>query len=123
MDPHMKRKAKTQVPVPRQIFRQGDVLIERVSKIPAGAKVRPRDHGRVILAYGEVTGHAHAIADTIEKPTCTLLDLPNGLAFLQVDALSRLVHEEHGTVELAPGHYQVTRQREYTPEEIRNVAD
>ena len=44
-------------------YRQGDVLILRVNSVPDGLKVEPRDNGRVILAYGEVTGHAHAIAD------------------------------------------------------------
>lgn len=43
--------------------RQGDVFIKAVAKIPADAKVKPRDNGRVVLAYGEATGHAHAIAE------------------------------------------------------------
>ena len=34
-----------------------------------------------------------------------------------------LVHDEHDTLTIAPGAYKVIRQREYHPEEIRNVAD
>jgi hypothetical protein len=34
-----------------------------------------------------------------------------------------LVHDEHGTIELAPGDYRVTRQREYAPEVNRWVGD
>jgi hypothetical protein len=43
-------------------LRQGDVLLVPIapSRIPAG-RVVPRDRGRIVLAYGEVTGHAHAI--------------------------------------------------------------
>lgn len=107
------------------IVRQGDVLIQRVAALPSGLTVRPRDAGRVVLAYGEVTGHAHAFAP--DAPVC-LYDAPAtddvlDLAYLQVDALSQLLHEEHGTIALPAGTYRVTRQREYTPERIVNVAD
>ena len=46
------------------LFRQGDVLLARLTNtvIPEGAKEQPPVAGdRVVLAYGEVTGHAHAI--------------------------------------------------------------
>lgn len=46
-----------------QIRRQGDVLLTPVSSLPAGCTEVPHDKGRIVLAYGEVTGHAHAIAD------------------------------------------------------------
>lgn len=111
------------------LARQGDVLLTPVTSIPAVAAIRPLDHGRVILAYGEVTGHAHQI----DVPAnAALLDMPNPrsksdidktLTFLRVDRLSQLVHEEHSAVTLEPGLYQVIHQREYAPEAIRNVAD
>lgn len=42
------------------IYRQGDVLVRRIAKKrPTGTAVM--DEGRVILAYGEVTGHAHEV--------------------------------------------------------------
>jgi hypothetical protein len=34
-----------------------------------------------------------------------------------------IVHEEHGPITLPPGDYQITIQREYEPESIRNVQD
>ena len=46
-------------------LRQGDVLLERIGDVdvlPAGTQTVARDKGRVVLAYGEVTGHAHAIS-------------------------------------------------------------
>lgn len=47
----------------RPIYRQGDVLLNMVARLPAAAaatSVAPSD-GRLLLALGEVTGHAHAV--------------------------------------------------------------
>lgn len=44
-------------------FRQGDVALVRIGTLPANLTAVPLDRGRIVLAYGEVTGHAHAIAD------------------------------------------------------------
>jgi len=107
------------------IFRQGDVLLTLVAALPAGAKdITPEE--RIVLAYGEVTGHAHAIHEPRTKAA------PKGKArmwdtgaerYLQVLEATALKHEEHGAVPLPPGVYKVTQQREYHPEAIRNVAD
>ncbi|MFX8266536.1 hypothetical protein ABTL47_19615, partial [Acinetobacter baumannii] len=84
---------------------------------------------RVILAHGEVTGHAHAIG--APKVALFMAEDPAGLAprrFLLVgdgegSAGAELKHEEHGTIALADGAYEVVIQREYHPEEIRQVVD
>lgn len=45
-------------------YRQGDVLLVRIDNDDTEGYVEvPRDAGRVVLAYGEATGHAHAIYD------------------------------------------------------------
>lgn len=103
-------------------FRQGDVLVEAVASIPPSAKVKAREGGRVVLAHGEVTGHAHAIA----APNATLFSLLDDGAeelYLEADGTVHLRHEEHAEIEIPGGLYRVTRQREYSPEAIRNVAD
>jgi hypothetical protein len=112
-------------------FRQGDVFVQQVRKRePKGQPIL--DQGRVILAYGEVTGHAHEIiaADTaidlgvdVAVPPAQLFEEPDGTRYLFVERACTLVHQEHGAIALAPGCYKVVRQREYTPEEIRTVAD
>jgi hypothetical protein len=122
-------------------LRQGDVLVERVD-FDAKAlphKVVPREAGRIVLAHGEVTGHAHAIAEAEAE----MVELETGERFVVVEGGIRLEaaegrkllpgyegeagvllrHEEHHAHGLTPGSYRVIRQREYTPEEIRNVAD
>jgi hypothetical protein len=45
----------------RQQYRQGDVLVVPAAAVPDGATPLEREGGRVVLAHGEVTGHAHAI--------------------------------------------------------------
>lgn len=109
--------------------RQGDLLIERIHAIPtttASLVERARDDGRLILAYGEVTGHSHQIADTIDAPSAAIYDDPSdpGAFFLRVASATGLVHDEHARIDLAPGEYRVTRQREFTDEmDTRLVAD
>lgn len=107
-------------------FRQGDVFLDAVKALPAGGALVPLDRGRLILAYGEVTGHAHAVVDATmpaEIPPARLFESPDGERYLLVDRPCALTHEEHGRIELAPGAYRVVRQREYFPSEIRQVAD
>lgn len=99
------------------IYRQGDVLIARIANLPTNKAVA-RSTG--ILAYGEVTGHSHKVEDLTRAE---VLEIDTGL-FLRVGEEGvRIVHDEHTAISLPPGNYEVTIQREYTPEEIRNVAD
>ena len=98
--------------------RQGDVLIEKVRSIPKSAKPLEAKGGRVVLAEGEATGHAH----TMFGGSATLLE-DDGAMFLAVEHDDMLTHQEHGEIEVPAGKYRVTRQREYSPLEVRNVAD
>lgn len=98
-------------------YRQGDVLLVAVQSMPADAIAEKHD-GRLVLAYGEVTGHAHAI-----NPADAQLYTAHGERFLQVSERTELVHEEHASITLEPGLYKVVRQREYSPKEIRRVLD
>lgn len=103
-------------------YRQGDVLIVAADRgqIPNDTKIVSRDRGRVVLAYGEVTGHAHAI----DNPTVTMLTDPaTGRRWLLAPDGAVVAHEEHTWIDLPAGTYEVRQQREYTPEAIRNVAD
>jgi len=158
---------------PQQMFRQGDALIRAVAAIPANATdVTPKGE-RIVLAHGEVTGHAHAIAegearefsmqdasgvvtrflqslgkhqpapsrilerlqnsfgeqlmlDTAAGPTMFAAnDVEDAGAVATPRApFSRLVHEEHAAHGLLAGCYGINNpQREYHPEELRNVVD
>lgn len=79
-----------------------------------------RDNGRVVLAYGEVTGHAHAIAD----PGVVAWGMQGNPQLLEVLEDTQLTHEEHLPIPLEKGHYRVVRQKEYDPRvHSRMVAD
>ena len=106
----------------KTIYRQGDVLIIKVDRDPIGSEWSevPREGGRVVLAHGELTGHAHAIAER----TATLYESKSTQdRLLQVGRAVILGHEEHDPIKLRKGTYIIRRQREYTPERIITVAD
>jgi hypothetical protein len=106
-----------------EVFRQGDVLLVRIDDIPTDATTC-KVNGDVILAYGEVTGHAHRIAPDKAMPFAKGgVWSPTAERFIQALEGAELTHEEHATIALPPGNYRVIQQREYSPEEIRNVAD
>jgi hypothetical protein len=109
-------------PEPR-MYRQGDVLLIPAG-IPKEAKWKARDGARVVLAYGEVTGHAHAIAE----PGVALLVRPaegweSERTFLKVPTGATLRHEEHAPIDVAAGEYEVRRQRQYDPSSERGGWD
>jgi len=104
------------------IYRQGDVLLIRCARIPEGEPV-PREHGRIVLAHGEATGHAHALVDDEAAFTETRPAKGAPRRYLRLVKPARLFHDEHSPIELPPGRYEVRRQREYTPDDIRTVAD
>jgi hypothetical protein len=105
------------------VYRQGDVLMVPVqeSAVPVGVTRQPRDaRGRLVLALGEVTGHAHAVVgpgELLREPG------PFAVAWLQLPEGGRVVHEEHAAIPLPKGWYRVVRQREYVPGAVRVVAD
>ena len=107
------------------LVRQGDVMFIPVSSLPDGPRSK-RENATV--AYGEVTGHSHALAEE-DRECAEVLEIGEGLyvhvseAGLRIEGGATFVHEEHGPVTLAPGDYEVRIQREYSPEEIRNVVD
>ncbi|MER0246404.1 hypothetical protein AAHZ94_31410 [Streptomyces sp. HSW2009] len=108
------------------MYRQGDVLIVPVAEedLPAGVRAlpeQPRDgRGRLVLALGEVTGHAHAVVGP-----GTLVREPGlaGVGYLHLPEGGRVVHEEHAAIPLPKGWHRVVRQREYVPGAVRVVAD
>jgi len=146
---------------PQQV-RQGDVQLQPVSSLPSGCTEIPADGNRIVLAYGEVTGHAHAIYDykhdvsmvdellaqaSMQTPTgfsgeqekrnkeiyeaaiaraqtkARLWRDAGGDRYLEVVETVTLRHEEHTQHMLTPGIYKLPVQVEYTPAELRRVAD
>ena len=101
------------------LLQQGDVLIKS-SKIPQGKKKIASKNGRLILAEGEATGHAHAIVST----DVTLFG-NDEKKWLKVEKDCVVTHEEHGTITIPVGEYEIGIVQEYDhfEEEARNVVD
>lgn len=105
--------------------RQGDVKIKMIDTLPEGEKKDAKDKGEAVLAYGEVTGHRHRVIEG-EVNFFTIGESQNMFSpkFLEVISdKAVVVHEEHTEIPLVKGLYEISIQREYFPEEIRNVAD
>jgi hypothetical protein len=98
------------------LYRHGDVLLRPVDRLPP--QVQPRSGA--ILAHGELTGHSHRIQQT----EAVQLWVQGNNLFLEVKQPKvTLIHEEHRSIDLSQGFYQVWRQREYHPEAYVEVAD
>lgn len=102
-----------------KIYRQGDIIIKPVGEIPQES-IPTKE---TVIAYGEVTGHAHRFPEgagaIFEHPATRrrfLRVIPGGL---------RITHEEHEDIPLPPGDYELIQQREWNwfEEEVRRVAD
>jgi hypothetical protein len=98
------------------MWRQGDVLIDRVEAVPQGATPRPD----VVLARGEMTGHNHQVK---VPETAQLWELDGVLYMKVVAPTATIVHEEHKPITLTEGIYRVWMQREYTARVVRPIFD
>lgn len=102
------------------MWRQGDVLIQRVESIPPSARAMKR----AVLASGDSTGQRHQIKD---RRAARLFSSGNGAIsdlFLEVIAEeASVVHPEHGEIILPRGTYRVWKQREFDDLGSRFVAD
>ena len=77
-------------------YRQGDVLLRAVEAIPLGAKPVPKEGDRVVVALGELTGHAHAFAAAGVR---MLHEKGSGRSFLLIgEGGAPLCHEEHDPI-------------------------
>lgn len=108
---------------------QGDLLLRRIDKLPAGVKLMSTERGAYIVAHSE-TGHNHIIAErpnvkvyTTDDPMVSYLEVIQ--ATDEAEALLEHLrgHDTHETLAIPPGVFELRRQREYTPEGWRRVED
>jgi hypothetical protein len=101
-------------------IQHGDVLIKKVNKLPENCLRRERRGGRVIVAAGETTGHAHTILDK----GCVLWELKGELYLEATDPVT-ITHEEHRPLAIPPGIYQIgtVKEYDYFADMERNVVD
>jgi hypothetical protein len=114
------------------IYRQGDVLLKKVNRKPRRKmETVAKIDGKIVLAHGEATGHAHVIVDEgdsiLSQDASKRLWLEIfGPATLRHGDLKTLQDGDHAEIALGKGVYEVVRQQEYSPKDnmgVRNVED
>ena len=133
------------------VIRQGDVALVSVRAIPKDAIEQPIAGSKLILALGEATGHHHRFEFLDQTQNVKLYVAHGGARYLEVkegsfftkDIVSKIVgkdgtpfvlgdekipgqplkHEEHTAVAVPPGNWLLPQQVEYSPAELRRVAD
>lgn len=109
---------------------QGDVRIDRVKSIPKDAKLVQSKGNYEVVTHSE-TGHDHVFK---RREGIQLFETSNPLVgYLQIapaatdGAGAVLEHlrgwDTHASITFTPGCYQIRRQREFSPEGWRRVAD
>jgi len=124
-------------------YRHGDILLIKIDELPKNIKFKTKK-SKVILK-GEVTGHAHRlkgnakILEVAERIANNLIGVWDGqmlvantitaepksqvIGYAVVKEPTELIHEEHNTITLPVGTYEIRRQREYDANYIRYVED
>jgi hypothetical protein len=100
----------------KRMAAQGDVLFRCIRALPAGA-IEIRFAERLVVAHSETGHHHHAVGEEVhlfEKATRDPL-----VCYLRIDGdFADIVHDRsfhtHETLRLAPGIWEVRRQREWT---------
>ena len=115
-----------------QVF-QGDLCLIPVKALPKNAKAQPSvgsgGAARHVLAYGELTGHAHSVLadrsalyvtdDEKQEMYLVISELVGEDTYLEHGTLVAPENRDHAAIKLAPGVYKAGRQQEYR--EGRNV--
>ena len=96
-----------------KIYRHGDLLIRQVKKISLSAKRLDTN----IIAEGEVTGHnhklygSHQVYGTHSSQNWRII-VPT---YFQAKEEISLKHQEHNTLKISKGLYEILHEREYDP--------
>ena len=117
-------------PKPLQFIRQGDVTLIAPShpsyRRPEGKLTAMRDQptldNRLVLAYGEATGHHHSV----DRAVATISLDEGGVTYLTIAELTEVQHQEHGAAVIEPmaEPWQVVIPSEWTDaQEPRRVVD
>ena len=131
IDQHLEREIS--IPVVAGLQRQGDVLVRPLAP---GVRLRGKDaevpNEGVAVVRGENGGNTHRLLaygpgvtfDFVNSGSDMAVDtnLRIGNLVVAEGSTAYLAHPEHGYLGIAPGTYEIRRQREFA-DTIRQVAD
>ena len=110
------------LPVATDLVAQGDVLLRRV-EVCAPASIGDEIPAKGYVVVRGEGGNTHALYGSgYVKPTAFGDDLLVGILTVLSGEKAYLLHPEHGGYEIAPGTWELRRQREWAGE-WRTVAD
>ena len=105
-------------------YRQGDVLIfgdqkNRTVNLEKGWQKRMRHKKDNIIIEGEVTGHMHEVINgkLYEDPK------NKDVMILEAQEGCKVIHPEHGPIDMPKGTYEIAIQREFVNEQAKKVKD
>lgn len=123
VDVHEHLDREFTIPVLAGVQRQGDVLVLPSPRATAATPVGA--HGFPVVR-GEAGGNTHLLlaagAVRFDAKPVSATDLVLGHLSVDVGSEAFLAHPEHGYLGVAPGNYEIRRQREQA-DELRLVAD
>ena len=91
-----------------RIWRQGDVVVSEISKIPSGAAPLETKEIRIAIE----TGNPHVLK---ARQLFVVKDHGATEQYALLDQETRMTHPEHDALLLSPGIYRVTTVRDYAP--------
>ncbi len=93
-------------------FRQGDIYIIRIAKLPKGLKKK----GSQILVHSDSTMHDHTL-----KSGTVFID-KEGKMFADVPRKTQIVHTmDHAPIDIPKGVYEIRRQVQYDKDDMVQV--
>ncbi len=102
-------------------IRNGDILLKSIEKLPDNLK-QIFQGTKFTVALGETTGHSHTI---VAEPAIEVLEDEKGKRYIKVVSEGEINHQEHKTIKIQKGIYEVINEKEYDPfsEELKVVKD
>lgn len=106
-------------------YRQGDVLMFGLPKLELQTRYGKDWRNKLkakadnIIIEGETTGHMHEVINgkLYESPT------NKDVMILEAQKGCKVIHPEHGPIDMPEGTYEIDIQREYINEQAKKVKD
>lgn len=123
VDPHLDREVT--IPISNGLQAQGDVIVVPAAMtLPIAITPVPKPGFPVVR--GESGGNTHLLLPDgpimFDQKDISVTDLTLGVLTVPVGSVAYLAHPEHAYSGIAPGTYELRRQREQA-DELRLVAD
>jgi|1_EtaG_2_1085319.scaffolds.fasta_scaffold05572_5 hypothetical protein len=114
----------------KKLYGHGDVIVKEIDEFPENLIKKEYTKGFSVLAYGEISGHAHCL-DSLKTE---LYEDENGVVYLRCKEDVELKHQKldgtqakdaHKTITLPKNNYQIgiVKEFDYFTGEAREVAD